>query len=154
MWNCQINTFTMKELHRCKCFRSFNIILFKKKLLQPVLCNKQAPLKEQGYNGFPEMNVPFKFSRINHRPLVIMDGCNNCCEIKTVSVTYWSLEVLPWNNDTTRGKIDGWNWCHRITLPSIYTCLKPRSYDISFLQFLVCKNTVNLKERVAAIALL
>ena len=46
----------------------------------------------EGYNGFPQINIPFKFSRINHRPLVIMDGCSACCEINTVSVTYESLE--------------------------------------------------------------
>ena len=28
--------------------------------------------------------VPFKFSRINHRLLVLMDGCNTCCGISTV----------------------------------------------------------------------
>ena len=29
--NCQINTFTMKEWDRCKCFCAFNTVLFKKK---------------------------------------------------------------------------------------------------------------------------
>ena len=48
----------------------------------------KAPLKEQGYNGFPQINtVPFKFSRINHRPLVIIDICNKCCEINIVTLT-------------------------------------------------------------------
>ena len=46
----------------------------------------------EGYNGFPQINIPFKFFRINHRPLVIMDGCSVCYEINTVSVTYESLE--------------------------------------------------------------
>ena len=29
-----------------------------------------------------------------------MDGCYKCCEINTVSLTYGSLQVLLWNNDT------------------------------------------------------
>ena len=49
----------------------------------------------EGYNGFPQINIPFKFSRINHRPLAIMDGCSKYCEINTVSLTYGSLQVLP-----------------------------------------------------------
>ena len=49
----------------------------------------------EGYNGFPQIKIPFKFSRINHKPLVIMDGCSTCCEINTVSLTYESLQVLP-----------------------------------------------------------
>ena len=75
----------------CKCFRAFNAVLFKQKLLQLVLWNKQVSLKEQGYNGFPQINIPFKFSRINHRPLALMHDCKKCCEINTVSVTYGSL---------------------------------------------------------------
>ena len=48
----------------------------------------KTPLKEQGYNGFPQINkVPFKFSRIIHRPLAIMDVCNKYCEINTVPLT-------------------------------------------------------------------
>ena len=48
----------------------------------------------EGYNGFPQINIPFKFSRINHRPLVLMDGCSKCCEINTVPSTCGSLQVL------------------------------------------------------------
>ena len=32
---------------------------------------------------FPKQTVPCKFSRINHRPLAIIDGCNKCCKINT-----------------------------------------------------------------------
>ena len=53
--------FTMKEWDLCKCFCAFNTVLFKQKLLQLVLWNKKAPLKEQGYNGFPQINILFNF---------------------------------------------------------------------------------------------
>ena len=56
-----------------------------------VLWNKQVPLKEPGYNGFPQINIPFSFSRINKRLLVIMDGCNKCYQINSVI----SLQVFP-----------------------------------------------------------
>ena len=68
-------------------FCAFNKVLFKQKLLRLVLWNKQAPLKEQGFNGFPQINILFNFSRINHISLVIMAGCNKCCEIKAVFLT-------------------------------------------------------------------
>ena len=56
-----------------------------------------------------------------------MDGCNKCCEINTVPLTQWMLQVLPWNNDSNIDGMDGWNWCHQITgYLSICTCLKPR----------------------------
>ena len=45
----------------CKCFCGFNTVLFKQKLLQLVLWNKWVPLKEQGYNGFPQINILFNF---------------------------------------------------------------------------------------------
>ena len=44
-----------------------------------------------------------------------MDGCYKCCEIKSVSLTYGSLQVLPWNNDTTIEKMDSCNRYHQIT---------------------------------------
>ena len=69
----------------------------------------------KGYNGFPQINIPFSFSRINHRLLVMMDCCSKCCEINTVSMTYGSLQVLPWSNDPIIEKMDGWKWCHHIT---------------------------------------
>ena len=62
--------------------------------MQLVLYNKQAPLKEQSYNGFPQRNILFKFSQINHRPLNIMNGYKKCCEINAVFFTYDSLQVL------------------------------------------------------------
>ena len=114
----------------------------------------------EGYNGFPQINIPFKFSRINHRPLVLMDGCSKCCEINTVSSTCGSLQVLTWNNDSIIEKMDGWKWCHHITDFFQYMhawnqgCIKFIIYDISLLQFLFCKSATNLKECVAAIALL
>ena len=111
MWNWQINTFTMKEWDSCTCFCAFNRVILKQKLLQLVLRKKQAPLKEQRFNGFPQINIHFKF----YRPLVIMDSCNKCCEIKAVSLTYRSLQVFPWKNDITIEKMDGRNWCRQIT---------------------------------------
>ena len=68
-YKLKINTVTNKERIGCKYFRAFNTVLFKKILLQPVLWNKRAPLKEQGYNGFPEIN--------------------------TVQLIYGSIQVLP-----------------------------------------------------------
>ena len=44
-----------------------------------------------------------------------MDGCYKCCEINTVSLTYRSLQVLPWNNDITIEKMVGCNRCRQIT---------------------------------------
>ena len=103
---------TAKEQDLCKRFYEFNTVPFKQKLLQLVLWNKQGPFKEQGYNGFPQIDVLFNFSRVNHRLLVIMDGCNKCCEINTVSLTWGLLQVLPWNNDIIINKMDGWKRCH------------------------------------------
>ena len=97
----------------------------------------------EGYNGFPQINIPFKFSRINHRPLAIMDGCSKCCEINTVSLTYGSLQVLPWNNDFHRKNV----WLEMMSsynrLLSIYAAwnqgyIKIIIHDISLLQFLSC----------------
>ena len=70
-----MNTFTNKEWGTCKYFRAFNTVIFKPLLLQLVLWNKQTPVKDQDYNGFLQINITFKFSRINHIPLVIMDDC-------------------------------------------------------------------------------
>ena len=43
--------------------------------------------KKQGYHSFPQRNIPFKFSRIKHRSLVItMNGHSKWCEINTVSI--------------------------------------------------------------------
>ena len=149
--------FTMKEWDLCTCFCAFNTVLPKKKLLQLVLWNKQGPVKEQGYNEFSQINIPFKFSRINHREVVIMDGYK-CCEINTVSLTSGSLQVLPWNNDSIIEKMDGWKWCRHIKnfFQYMHTWNEGAiiiSFSISILQFLFCKNTINLKEWVAAITL-
>ena len=47
--------------------------------------------------------------------------------------------------------MDVWNWCrHAWNQGGIIISI----YDISLIQFLFCKNTINLKECVAAIALL
>ena len=46
LWNCQINTFTMKECHGLKYFCVFSTVIFKQKLLQIVLWKKQAPSKK------------------------------------------------------------------------------------------------------------
>ena len=55
--------------------------------------------------------VPFKFSRINHRLLAIMDGYNKCCEKNTGLLTKWTASSLLQNNDSTIEEIDGWNCC-------------------------------------------
>ena len=86
-----------------------HFLIFKK------LSRDSVVTDSKGYNGFPQINILFNFSRINHRPLVIMDGCSKCCEINTVSLTYGSLQVLPGNNDSIIEKMDNWNWCHHIT---------------------------------------
>ena len=88
-----------------------------------------------------------------------MDGCNKCCEINTVSLTCGLLQVLPWNNDTIIEKMAGWEGCHHITDFFQYKKAWNQggiiiSISTSMLQFLFCKNTVNLKEWVAAVALL
>ena len=104
--NCCCETVKLKW-DGCKCFHAFKTVLFKQKFLQLVLWNKQSPLKEQGYNDFPQINTSFKFSRIIRRPLVIMDECKICCGLNTVSLTNGSLQVLPWNNDTNIEKMGG-----------------------------------------------
>ena len=95
----------MKGWDLCKCFCTFNTVLFKQKLLQLVLWNKYAPLKEQGHNGFPQTNISFNFSQINHRRLVIMDGCSKCCKINTVFLTCGLAQVFPYNNETVIEKM-------------------------------------------------
>ena len=89
-----------------------------------------------------------------------MDGCNKCCEIDTVSLTYGSLQVLPLNNDTIIEEMNGSDRCHQITglIQYIHSWNQEGiiiiNYDISLLQLLLCKSIVNLKECVAAIDLL
>ena len=57
-------------------------------------------------------------------------------------------------------KIDDWNWCRHVTDFFQYIHAWNQGgiiisiYDISLLQFLTCKNTINLKECVAEIAFL
>ena len=92
-----------------------------------------------------------------------MDDCKNCSEINTVYFTNrfkHSREIMA--------PLNWCNWCHQITdffqyihfwsqqgiiSPWLSSYLS-YSYDISLLQLLFCKNTVNLKECVAAFALL
>ena len=58
-----------------------------KQLLQQILWNIYASLKEQDYNCFPQINtVPFKFSD-SHTLLTIMDDCNKFCERNTAPLT-------------------------------------------------------------------
>ena len=82
------------------------------------------------YNGFPQINILFKFSRINHRPLVIINGFNKCCEINTFSLPYGSLQVLSWNNDSEKWlyhrKMDDWKWSSYNRLLLRYASLKSR----------------------------
>ena len=68
-----------------------------------------------------------------------MDVCNKCCEINTVSSTFESLQVLPWNNETIIRK----NECLEM-MPScdnkllfLYACLKPRRYHNWYLWYLL-----------------
>ena len=85
IYNCSSKKFAMfnEKLQLLLLIFQINILTekewdgFKQKLLELVLWNKYAPLKEQGYNGFPQTNIiPFKFYRINYRPLAIMVACN------------------------------------------------------------------------------
>ena len=94
---------------------------------------KKISRDSEGYNGFHQVNIPFKFSRINHRPLVIMDDCSKCCEINTVSLTYGSLQVLLWNNDSIIEKMDGRKWCHHITDFFQYTLREENLADLAVL---------------------
>ena len=99
-----------------------------------------------------------------------------CCNgwLQKVSLTYGSLQLLPWNEDTIIVKMDSFSWFCQTTLLSIYIFnvyffqyiqtsflhawkqggIIISNFDISLLQFLFCKNTVNLKECVTAFALL
>ena len=80
-----------------------------------------------------------------------MDDCHKCCEVNAVSLTYGSLQVLPWNNDSIIEKMAGWKWCHHITDFFQYMhawnqgCIKIIIYDIFLLQFLFCKTQQILK---------
>ena len=85
-----------------------------------------------------------------------MDDCNKCCEINLVSLTYESLQVLPWNNEIIMGKVDAWKWCrHKTDFFQYMHAWKQRGiiisiYDMFLIQFLFCKNTISLKEWAAA----
>ena len=76
-----------------------------------------------------------------------MDGCYNCCEINIVSLTYGSLQVLPWNNDSTIEKLDGCNRCCQITVFIWYITswnqggIIISNFDISLLLLLFCKDS-------------
>ena len=74
---------------------AFNTTLFEQILLQLVLWNKQTSLKEQGYNGFPQINIIQFFLNQPQTPCNNMDGWNKFCESDTVWLTYGSLQVLP-----------------------------------------------------------
>ena len=60
------------------------------------------------YNDLPQINIQNSWNQ-PQTACYNMDGCYKCCEINTVSLTYGSLQVLPWNNDTTIEKMDGCN---------------------------------------------
>ena len=89
-----------------------------------------------------------------------MDGCNKCCESDTVWLAFGSLQVLPWNNNTIIEKINGCNRYRQITdfIQYVHSWNQGGiiiiNYDISSLQLLLCKNTVNLRECVTVIVLL
>ena len=106
----------MKEWDHCNCFCAFNTYFSQLLFLNFLFSKRDSVVTDsEGFNGFPQINIPFIFSRINHRPLVIMDGCSKCCEINRVSLTYGTLQVLPGNNDSIIEKMDNWKWCHHIT---------------------------------------
>ena len=71
------------------------------------------------------------------------------CEINTVSLTYTLLEVL-----------DCCNWCCQIidSIQYIHAWSQGgiiiSNYDISLLQFLFCKNTVNKEESFVIIIII
>ena len=131
--------------------------------MQLALWNNRHLQKKQDYNGFLQINtILFNLSRVNHKSLDIMDVCNKCCEINTVSSTSESLQVLPWNNETIIEKTDAWKWCRHV-ITNVFSYMHAWNqggivigiYDIFLLQFLLCKNAaVSLKEWVAAITLL
>ena len=82
-----------------------------------------------------------------------------CCEIDTVSLTYGSLQVLPWNNITTIEKMDSCDWWSEIIHFFQYIHFWNQrdiisNSDIFLLQLLFCKNTVDLKEYTATTVLL
>ena len=81
-----------------------------------------------------------------------------CCEIDTVSLTYGSLQVLPWNNITTIEKMDSCDWWSEIIHFFQYIHFWNQrdiisNSDIFLLQLLFCKNTVDLKEYTATTVL-
>ena len=71
-----------------------------------------------------------------------MDGCNKRFEIDTASLTYGSLQVLPWNNKSIIEKISGSNRCRQITdfIQYMHSWKQGGiiiiNYDISLLQLL------------------
>ena len=112
-WNCQINTFTMKEWKLCKCFHAFNTVHGK---LAPVRlhssakhsnfermsdCNrklfynrKRAVHREDGYN-WTSVLIQYLWKRDDDccslfkkytAPLEILDHCNWPPEIMMVSL--------------------------------------------------------------------
>ena len=103
--------------------------------MQLVLWNNR-----QGYNGFLQINtILFNFFRVSHRPLVIMNVCNKCCKINTVSSTFELLQVLPWNNEIfieKNGCLEMMSSCDNKLL-FLYACLKPRRYHNWYLWYLL-----------------
>ena len=82
----------------------------------------------------------------NHRPLVIMDGCNKCCGINTESLKYGWLQVLPWNNDTITEKKDDRNLCRQMADFSLNMYM-PKTKEVSQLVTIIspCYNSCSTK---------
>ena len=122
-----------------------HFLIFKK------LSRDSVVTDSKGYNGFPQINILFNFSRINHRPLVIMNGCNKCCEINTGALdisTASSAPLKKWHYHRKNALQEMMSSYNRL-LP-IYGCLNQgiiiiSIHDIYLLQSLFWKNTVNFK---------
>ena len=78
-----------------------------------------------------------------------MNGCYKFCKLNTMALIYGLLQVLLWNSDTSIEKMDRYDWCRQITdfFQYIHSSNEGSiiisNYDISLLQLLFYKNTVN-----------
>ena len=76
----------------------------------PIWCtvfSKRKLLQELSYSGFPRISTSVNFFfRINHTPLVIMDGWKECCEMNAMSLDRFKrsckISTLSSNLENTR----------------------------------------------------
>ena len=106
------------------------------------------PLKKWSYNNFLQVNISFEFSRINHKPRVMIWIC-----INTVSLTYGPLQVLPWSNDTTIEKKDSCNRCRQTTdlIQYIHSWNQGQKREFLFPKFGLLKFFFHLPARIIEI---